>query len=278
MSFWNRKKTEVEEPKAPVILDSANWHEWEAGAKKAMENGDLANSIEFYKQAVDRFEGSERDFERFVSRVAADIVTYTKFISVKGRAVPVHLFAEIDNEIHIKMPGSEYKRTVCDAVIDGLDPAIDAATGPGEITMLGLTAACAMLGYLRFSCDMREDLMRAARASELCYGAAERAQGLVRVNGQLRPMEAAACLNIYADFCESLKGCIAVIVNDMSDDELDRLAEYRIEHPIDMGDKLVEGLDSASHTILAKKKDKQRNRDKWLDDVRLFAEEKSSMD
>jgi len=278
MSFWNRKKTEVEEPKAPVILDSANWHEWEAGAKKAMENGDLANSIEFYKQAVDRFEGNDRDLERLIARIGADITAYSKFIADNGRAVPVHLFAEIDNEIHVKMPDTPVDKTVCDAVMDGLDPAIDAATGPGEITMLGLTAACAMLGYLRFSCDMREDLIRAARAAEMCYGAAERAKGLGRVNGQLRPMEASVCLNIYGDFSESLKNCIAVIINDMSDDDLDRLAEYRMDHPLDMGDTLVEGLDSANHTILAKKKDRERNREKWLDDVRLFAEEKSSMD
>jgi len=278
LAFWNRKKTEEEPPKAPVILDSANWHEWEAGAKKALNNGDFVHAIEFYKQAVDRFEGTDRELDRLVGRIAADIVTYTKFIAANGHAVPVHLMAEIDSEVMVKFPDMAPSKTMCDYVIDGIDKAIDEAKGPGEAVMLGLTAACAMLGYLRFSCDMREDLLRCARISEMCYLASDRASTLNRVNGQLRPMEASVCLRVYGDFSESLKNCIAVIINDMSDDELDRLADYRASHPIDMVDTLVEGLDSANHTILSKKKDKARNREKWLDDVRLFAEEKSSMD
>ena len=95
LAFWNRKKTEEEPPKAPVILDSANWHEWEAGAKKALNKGDFVHAIEFYKQAVDRFEGTDRELDRLVGRIAADIVTYTKFIAANGHAVPVHLMTRL---------------------------------------------------------------------------------------------------------------------------------------------------------------------------------------
>ncbi len=278
MAIWRRKLKEEEIPEAPVILDSANWHEWEAGAKKALNNGDIPHAIECYKQAVDRFDGTDRELERLLGRVAADIAAYAKFIADNGHAVPVHFLAEVDQEVAIKFPDMVPEKTVCDLVLDNIDAAIGEATGPGETVMLGLTGVCAAIGYMRFSPDIREDLLRSARAAEMCYEASGKAGGLRKVSGQLRPMEASVCLNVYGDFCESLKNCIAVITNDMSEDELDRLSDYRAEHPLDMVDTLVDGLNAANHTILSKKKDKAKNREKWLDCVRLFAEEKSSFD
>ena len=279
MAFWNRKKEQVaEEEPLPVVRDSDNWRAWEEAGRKLMEDNNSLDAIHYYVQAVDLFDGNQRDLERFLARVCADIMACAKRITQYNRAVPMHLMAEIDNEIAVKHPDIVPEKTLTDIVMDGCDGAIDIAEGPADVVMLGLTSLCCALGYVRYSCDMREDIIRCARASEICIRGSGISRGMKPVKGQLHPNQGVLILNTYSELAESIKGMEAVVISDMSDQQLDDLAEYRREHPVDLLDNLINALDGANRTVIGKKNLRKKNLDFWMNNVRIFAEVKSSRD
>ena len=277
MAFWKRKEEEPEPTPLPTVLDTDNWRAWEEAGRKVMGQNDTIAAIPFYIEAVDRFDGNSKELEAFIRRIHADAIGTAKRIATFNRAVPMHLMAEIDREIEVKRPDLVPFKRLTDVMIESCDNAIPAADGPGSVVMLALTALCCTLGYLRFSCDMREDVIRCARASEICVRCMDLVRPMAKANGQMTPGQAFLVLRTYSELAESIKSCEAVVTSAMSDAELDALAEYREEHPVDLLDYLIRALDAANRTIIGRKSDRKRNTNIWMDNVRVFAEVKSTM-
>lgn len=282
MSFvWKRRKTEkeLEAERLPALSDDANWHEWESAGKKLISEDRVGDAISFLAQAVDRFDSNPAELGRMLCRIRDTVVDLGVSLSVKGRAVPTHLLAKIDDEIAVKFPSvSDDVPKLTDLVADAFDARIPSADGPGELVMIVTDALYSEIGFMWCSRDPREDIVRSARAAEICARGVETAETMRKATGQILPKEAVRYLSVYRDFAVSVKYALVEAMDGMSDAELDSITDYRVSHPADILPYLLEGLNAANSTVSRSSSARRKGEEDWKTNVKLFADIKVSTD
>ena len=276
---WRRKKKAEEVPDpTPLVADDGSWHEWESAGRRLMEEGDFVRAVDHLVQAVDRFDSNAGEMGRFLNRVSESALKLAKALAFKEKAFPAYLLANIDEEVRVKFPDMDVPCVLTDVFADACDSEISRCTGPGEVVMYATDALYACLGYVLHSVDVREDVLRCGRGSEICDTAAELVKGMKKGSGHTLPREASVFLDIYARYADSLKSALNQTTAEMSDSDLDQLAAYRANHPVDSVQYVFEGLDAANHTAVKGSASKRRYEEKWKENVRLFADQKVSFD
>ena len=244
-----------------------------------MSEDRVGDAIDYLTQAIDRFDSGEGEMTRMLKRIGDSAVDLGLRLAPKGRAVPTHLFAKLDDEIVVKYPSmADSVPKLTDILADRFDAEFDSADGPGELVMLATDALYSEVGFMWCSRDPRDDIVRSARAAEICARAVNIAGSMNKATGQILPKEAVRYLTIYKEYALSVKYALAAAMNGLSDTELESIADYRSEHPADLLPFLLEGLNAANKTAARSSSVKRKGEEDWKDNVKLFADIKVSTD
>ena len=181
--FRKKKEVVVDEPDIGTPSDDANWHVWDNAGRGMLGMNLVADAVYDYCQAIDRFDGNQRDLERLKSRIAEAVLSLVWELVPSYKTVPVHIIADIDREISVKHPDMDSDPTVTDLIADGCDGLIERCSSAGEVYMVGACALYCSIGYMRYSFDPTEDILRCARAQEVCSYCADKASGKMKVKG-----------------------------------------------------------------------------------------------
>jgi len=281
MYVWKKKVDEKDMPPAPQlpkVPDDASWHIWESNALDLFSSGDLDNSVDYMIQAIDRFDGGKKDMERSFAKISQTVVDFAATSAMEGRALPLVKIGLIDEEMRVKHPGVMEGTYLYDLLSSGIERKMEACAGPGELTLLSNDLVFLMMGFLWCSADVREDIDRTARVAETCYAHSLRAKGMKKGTVKMLPKEAVKYLGVHADFAESLKAALVKATSEMSEEDLEQLADHRSEHPVDLIDCLLDALDAANHTSVKGSITRAKAASKWQESVDLFAAQKASFD
>ena len=279
MGVWKirtKEKDAPAPPELPKVPEDASWHLWESAALEILGKRDFDNSVDYLLQAVDRFDGDSKDMERFFAKISQSIVELADSSASEGRAIPLIKICTIDEEVRVKHPGLMDGVYLYDYIARGIERAMVLCAGPGELTLLSNDLVFLTIGFLWCSCDVREDIDRTAHVAEFCYGQSLRAKGMKKGTVRMLPKEASKALAIHSDYAESIKVALVKATSDMDDTDLDRLAEYRYNNPVDLINELLDALDGANYTAVKGSLTRAKNAAKWQENVDNYALKKIS--
>jgi len=280
MGLFRRKEKKaepVEHTPSVAAPASTSWREWEGAGRKLLSRGEVVDAVEYLVMAVHYFDSNDKELERFVRRIADETVDLAIRIAPKQKAVPSHILADIDREIQSTHPGFDSDIRLTDLIMDGIDSRLSVCEAPGDVVMMVTASVYASVGYMRYSADVREDMIRCARSSEICFQAAERAENMGKVKNQLLPKDAARFLRAYGAFSDTVKASLCRATADMSDGDLDLLCNYHLKHPSDFLDPLVGSVEAANRSVGSlSSKDKFVAKSQEYADA--FADSKCSLD
>lgn len=240
-----RKKKEAPAPlPEPQIDDDANWRIFSDRAFGKARDGNLPAAVQLWCEAVDRYdEGTGKYLQKLHDDIFALVSVQMLEEARAGRILPVQTVAEIDSEAFIKH-GDRWPSPLCDELFYFAKENAGECTGPESASMLFIAGAYSIVGYLRFSSDIRESADKCREVSRLGNLTAEQCRSYKRSSyrGNLKPKQAQEfCLTIVSFFdrvAEYLDGA----ASKLTDEQLAAVRELRQQDRIDRLDHLANAL------------------------------------
>lgn len=196
----------------------------------------------------------------------------------ESKALPAHIVADVDREISLKLPDMDSEPSVTDLIAEGCDGLLGKCDSSGQVFMVCTCSLYCTIGYLRYSFDPSEDIIRCARGEEMCLAGADIAKGLKKISGQMTPAETARYLEAYAEYCRKLKTLLNDVLKDLSEDEIDDIAQRNRTAMGDLSDPLIEALDGINRSRSAKGPMKKKYLKAWEDNSVKFVQFKTAID
>lgn len=250
MAFLSKKKDAAAEdvPLEPVLnlSDDANWHLWLDEGIRVLKDGDVVTSVAHLIQFVDRFDGDAKDLSRAYDRITGATIELILEKAGNGKAVPTHILADIDNEVRIKHRDMYPETDLMGRIMDGCEAQFGGCATINELVMIATGGAYAGLGFLRYSPDVRDDLIVSGRCCEMEVAASQRVPEIGKAKGNLSPKLAYFYVANFAKFYDIVKIIIRMNLEGYEDSELDALAEKHVEEGMDCIAELVEAMDASN--------------------------------
>ncbi len=232
MGLFGKKEPQQEPPRVgkPVLKDDDGWRACVQYGDMMFDAGDIPYAVDFWTEAVDRFDGSDKAFGKMCANIADRVVDCCRRESGSGVVCPVHLVARIETEIEIKLPEIAAEGSMTQRVFDGLVSKM-ASGGTAERTVILFTSACfCQIGYIGSVCDIREvpvrcgDVLRGADAADAAIDSAGKG------GRGMDPRSAHRSVMLYREYFSDLRDCVETVLSGRGQDEIDRAVSYWTEH------------------------------------------------
>ena len=147
MGLFKRKPAE-EEPKveAPVLRDGDGWRVCVHYGDMMFDKGEIPYAVDFWTEAVDRFDGSDKAFGSMCQGIADRVVGCCWRESRGGSVCPVNLVARIESEIEVKWPEISKEGSITQKVFDGLMAKMGSCDTVEHVVMIFMDASFCQIG------------------------------------------------------------------------------------------------------------------------------------
>lgn len=244
MGLFRRKKDEPTAPKEPTIDENANWRVFSEHAFSKARDDNLPAAVQLWCEAVDRY---DEDTGKYLSKLRDDIfdIVSSQMLDYagKGRVVPTQMVAEIDSEASIKH-GDLWPDPLCDDLFYFAKENVGNCEGPEMAAMLFIEGAYSIVGYLRFSSDIRASADKCREVSRLGNLTAEQCASYKRSSykGNLKPKQAKEfCLSIVA-FFDKVAECLDEASSKLTDVQVQEIKVLRQQDRFDRLEHLANAL------------------------------------
>ncbi len=249
MGLFKKKDAAPAAPPETPLPDDAGWRRWSERGFEKFDAGFMGAAVEHWAQAIDRFDGEPRHYQKFHQQMLDRILPELTRRAKLGQILPTHMLSEVDVELYLKHRELQESMLV-DDVFYFVKETMSTAEGPDEAVMYFYDAAYAIAGYLRYSTDLRVSADRCDEVLRLGnYCLAQCKAYKHQYKGGLKPKYAPRTLQGALEFYEMLKKELTDAADSMSEEELASLREYRSLHMDDRLDPLASALQNAINSV-----------------------------
>lgn len=265
--LFRKKREESHEENLLERPDGDNWRDYARMGDAKAEEGDIVSAVDYWSEAVDRFDDDRAKYlGRFCDTVVGKTVSCVVAMAENGEVPPTNLIGDVEMELWVKQPDAD--RGLTDEVYRGIAERIPDTESADELLMLYTAASYSVLGFMRYSPDVRHIKKRCADAADLGAAVTESALGMKR--GRIKPKMAAKYACAFAGMFDAYAKTLGEAMEGMSSADLDRLAEgWGGDYP-DRYSQIQESLQLTYRVALAGRFRKKSLRKKLLDAVEEY--------
>ena len=281
MGLFKRKPAE-EEPKveAPVLRDGDGWRVCVHYGDMMFDKGEIPYAVDFWTEAVDRFDGSDKAFGSMCQGIADRVVGCCWRESRGGSVCPVNLVARIESEIEVKWPEISKEGSITQKVFDGLMAKMGSCDTVEHVVMIFMDACFCQIGYMGNAPEIREVPVRCgdiiARSADADAAIDMLADPKDRRG--MNPRSAHRSILLFREYFSDLRNGVEIALGGKTQKEIDDAVAYWEGHRRERVDHLARGVEEKSQYASATAFGRKQHGRACYIEIADFVEEYFSMD